>query len=72
MSQIENNVTVVKLAEPTKDLLKLMHFETIPEEAKYLAFFPDGDAQFFEALDVIGQNSVNINVIYYHGVTLEF
>lgn len=75
MSQIDENVTVIHLNEGTKKLLALMHFEPIPDEAKYLGFFPDGNAQFFESLDLsvpflIG---AEMTIVRYHtGVTLEF
>ena len=75
MSQIEKNVAVFQLNEGTKKLLAAMNFETIPDEAKYLAFFEDGNAQFFEALDlsapfILGTEMVFIS--YHTGVTLEF
>ena len=75
MSQIDTNVTVIRLNEGTKKLLAFMHFETIPAEANYLAFFEDGNAQFFETLDlsapyVLGSEMTFVN--YHTGVTLEF
>ena len=75
MSQIDRNVTVIQLNEGTKKLFGLMNFKAIPAEANYLAFFEDGSAQFFEALDldapfIIG--AVSIFVTYHTGVTLEF
>ena len=74
MSQIDNNVTVIRLNEGTKKLLASMHFETIPDEANYLAFFEDGNAQFFETLDlspfVLGSEMVFVS--YHTGVTLKF
>lgn len=75
MSQIEKNVTVFQLNEGTKKLLGDMNFGDIPDEAKYLAFFEDGSAQFFETLDlsapfVLGSEMVFIS--YHIGVTLEF
>ena len=75
MSQIVNNVTVFSLNEEAKKLLAAMNFETIPEEAKYLAFFEDGNAQFFEALDLSAPfvlGSEMVFVTYHTGVTLEF
>ena len=52
-----------------------MNFGTIPDEANYLAFFEDGNAQFFETLDlsapyVLGSEMTFVN--YHTGVTLEF
>ena len=76
MSQIENNVTVFTLNEGTKNLLGDMNFGPIPDEAKYLAFFEDGNAQFFESLDLsnpflmLGTKMVFVS--YHTGVTLEF
>ena len=75
MSQIDTNVTVIRLSEGTKKLLGFMHFGTIPDEAKYLAFFEDGHAQFFEALDLsalFAHGSETVCVSYHTGVTLEF
>lgn len=75
MSRIDQNVNVIQLNEGTKKLLGIMNFAAIPAEANYLAFFEDGSAQFFEALDldapfVIG--AVSIFVTYHTGVTLVF
>ena len=74
MSQIDNNVTVIDLHAGTKRLLALMNFEPIPAEANYLAFFEDGNAQFFETLDlspfVLGSEMIFVS--YHTGVTLEF
>ena len=75
MSQIDNNVTVIRLNEGTKKLLGLMNFEAIPAEANYLAFFEDGNAQFFETLDLSSPfvlGSEKVFVTYHTGVTLEF
>ena len=77
MSQIDNNVTVIRLNEGTKKLLGAMHFEAIPDEANFLAFFEDGNAQFFETLDLSDPfataiGSVMTIVRYNTGVTLEF
>ena len=75
MSQIDTNVTVIRLSEGTKKLLGFMNFGTIPDEANYLAFFQDGNAQFFETLDlsapyVRGSEMTFVN--YHTGVALEF
>ena len=75
MAQIDKNVTVIRLDEGTKKLLGAMNFETIPDEANFLAFFEDGNAQFFETLDlsspfVLGSEIVFVS--YHTGVTLEF
>ena len=75
MSQIVNNVTVFSLNEEAKKLLAAMNFETIPEEAKYLAFFEDGYVQFFETLDFSApfiRGSEMVVVCYHTGVALEF
>ena len=75
MSQIDTNVTVIRLSEGTKKLLGFMHFGTIPDEANYLAFFQDGNAQFFETLDLRAPYvpRQKMTVVNYHtGVTLEF
>ena len=75
MSKIDNNVTILNLNEGTKKLLAAMNFEPVPEEAKYLAFFEDGNAQFFESLDLSAPfilGSEMIFVSYHTGVTLEF
>ena len=74
MSQIDKNVNVIQLNEGTKKLLGAMNFETIPDEANFLAFFEDGNAQFFETLDLspffLGSEMVFVS--YHTGVTLEF
>ena len=75
MSQIDENVTVIQLNEGTKKLLGSMNFCAIPAKAKYLAIFKDGNAQFFETLDlsspfVLGSETVFVS--YHTGVTLEF
>lgn len=44
--------TVMKLTPQTREFLALMHFPTIPPEAKFLAFWDDGEAQFFEEFEV--------------------
>ena len=46
MRKTHKNVTVFKLTDQTRRLLQLMHFATPPEEAEYLAFFEDGEAQW--------------------------
>lgn len=75
MSERKHNATVVRLDEGTRGLLTLMHFGPIPEEAKYVAFFEDGLAQYFETLDVpflLGFNSTMTIVSFMTDATLEF
>lgn len=47
---IEMNATVIVLSVGTRELLKKMHFPEIPEEAKYVVFTEEGDAEFFSEL----------------------
>jgi hypothetical protein len=42
--------SIIRLTPQTKKLLKLMSFPEIPEEANFIAFTEDGDAQFIEEL----------------------
>ena len=46
--------SLIRLTPLTKKLLKTMSFPEIPEEANYVAFTEDGNAQFLETFDVQG------------------
>lgn len=43
--------SVIRLSPITKKLLKTMSFPEIPEEANYIAFMEDGNAQFLESFE---------------------
>jgi hypothetical protein len=45
---IETAHTVVRVTQSLRDLLKIMNFPEIPEEATYIAFFDDGEATFID------------------------
>lgn len=42
--------SIIRLTPLTKKLLKTMSFPEIPEEAKWIAFTEDGNAQFLEQM----------------------
>ena len=42
--------SIIRLTPLTKKLLKTMSFPEIPEEAKWIAFTEDGNAQFLERM----------------------
>lgn len=44
-------VNVIKITDATRGFLELLRFPEIPEEAQYVAFFEDGQAQFLEVLE---------------------
>ncbi len=68
----KETATVIELSESTKNLLAGMHFEEIPEKANYIAFFADGQAQFFEYLSVAPDFGTFVLVSMYRDVLLEF
>lgn len=43
--------SIIRLSPLTKKLLKTMSFPEIPEEANYVAFTEDGNAEFLESFD---------------------
>ena len=43
--------SVIRLTPSTKKLLKTMSFHEIPEEANYVAFTENGNAQFLESFE---------------------
>ena len=42
--------SIIRLTPQTKKLLKTMSFPEIPEEANFIAFTEDGNAQFLEEM----------------------
>ena len=43
--------SIIRLTPLTKKLLKTMSFPEVPEEAKWIAFMEDGNAQFLEQMN---------------------
>lgn len=51
MPHTETAHTVVAVTKTLRELLKIMNFPEIPEEANHIAFFKDGEACFLEKLE---------------------
>lgn len=51
MPRIETARHAVRVTESLRELLKIINFPEIPEEANYIAFFDDGEAAFIEKIE---------------------
>lgn len=74
MAEQYNGIAVI-LNDQTRQLFKLMNFQEIPDEAKYIAFLDDGDACFLADIDrgpglVIDFPRMAM-ISYYENVTVE-
>ena len=70
--------TAIKLNEPTRELLKMMNFHAIPEDANYVAFFDDGEACFLDSIEpdsplgVMLPRIMFLSIQFVKDVTVEF
>lgn len=46
--------SAICVTQTLRELLKIMNFPEIPEEAKYIAFFDDGEAVFLTDVQMTG------------------
>ena len=58
MTAEDKATVIINLSDDVKTLLKDMHFtDTFPEEAKGIAFYEDGNAQFLDGVPSIFDKS---------------
>lgn len=55
--------SIIRLTSSTKKLLKIMSFPEIPEEAHFVAFTEDGEAQFIEEIDGLHMAKLEMIVV---------
>jgi hypothetical protein len=55
--------SIIRLNPQTKKLLKTMSFPEIPEEANFIAFTEDGDAQFLEDVTGLGMSMPTMIIV---------